>query len=30
MGHDWRDGVLTDDEILSRLFTFNVERSALT
>jgi type II restriction/modification system DNA methylase subunit YeeA len=26
-GHDWRAGLLTDDEILSRLFRLNQERS---
>lgn len=27
-GDDWRAGVLTDDEILARLFRLNQERSA--
>lgn len=27
-GGDWRAGVLTDDEILARLFRLNLERSA--
>ena len=29
-GGDWRSGVLTDDEILARLFRLNQERAAET
>jgi len=28
-GDDWRSGVLTDDEILARLFSLNQERAGV-